>query len=922
MVRTLTALSFFLALSLSAYAQQFGGFPSRTKWKQINTDTARIIFSPVASNEARRVATIIHQMAAEEKTLGNVLKKVDVVLHNQTTLANGYVALAPFRSEFYLVPGGNIFDFGNLPWQEQLAVHEYRHVQQYNNFNRGGSKVLGVLFGQEGRALANALAIPDWFFEGDAVYAETALTPQGRGRTPYFHNGYRALWREGRNYNWMKLRNGSYKDYVPNHYQLGYLLVNYGYQKYGPEFWRRVTADASAFSSLFYPFQQAVKRHAGVSFATFRREALNNYNHEVSKRRNDLRSRETVTNYYFPHPIGADSIIYLKDSYKKLAAFYLQTPAGEKRIKQKSIGSEEWFSYRNGLIAYTAYNTNPRWSLVNYNDIILLDIHTGQESWLTRKGRYYTPDIAPDAQTIIATAVTDSINSELHVLDRQGQVINRIQAPQASFFLHPKFIDNDRIVVGIRWPDASISMEIMKLSIREREILVPRTYATIGFPYVISDTVYFTASLAGNDNIYAVQLNNKKIFQLTNSQTGLYFPARINDSLIYSAFTSNGYTLQKQDMQSLKPQEINGSAWSEVVVPFEVAGDTAINILQVPTRSFIKQHYRKATGLLKFHSWRPDYADPEFTFSIYSENILNTFSNVLFYRYNENENSHALGFNATYGAWYPRVHFGIERTNNRHINSSTRRLVLNQTEANIGYSIPFNFTKGKTLKSFTIGSRLHFTSLDVAAKSPMTFPGIQSTYLNHGVSFAQQLPRARQHIFPKLGYAVSANYRHRLKEEGYQGLASSSIYLPGALPNHSLVLQGSVQETDTSNVLFSNRFANSRGYSDYYFSRMWKAGVNYHLPLLYPDRGFGNIVYLLRVRGNLFYDFTRVYSNSKTASIDLKSTGGELFFDTRWWNAHPLTLGIRYSYLLDADIVGSPNRSRFEIVLPLDLIPD
>ena len=922
MLRTLAALFLLLFSTPFIRAQQFGGFPSSTKWKQINTDTARIIYTPGAENEAMRVASIIHKMAGEENTIGFTLKKINVVLHSRTTLANGYVALAPFRSEFYLVPGGNIFDFGNLPWQEQLAVHEYRHVQQYNNFNRGGSKVLGVLFGQEGRALANGLAIPDWFFEGDAVYIETALTPQGRGRTPYFHNGYRSLWREGREYNWMKLRNGSLKDYVPNHYQLGYLLVNYGYLKYGADFWKKVTADAAAFSSLIYPFQHAVKRHAGVSYSTFRKEALNFYSHEVSKRRNDVRNREAVTNYYFPQPIGADSIVYLKDSYKRIPAFYLQTSKGEARIRQKSIGSEEWFSYRNGLIVYTAYNTDPRWSLVDYNDIMLLDIKTGHETPLTRKGKYYTPDIAPNAQIIIAAAVTDSVTSELHLLNRQGTVLKSIQAPPASFFVHPKFIDDDRVVVGIRWPDASMSLEILQLSTKEMVTLIPRTLATIGYPYVSNDVVYFTSSLAGTDNIYSVSLKDKKVLQLTNSQTGLYFPAVIKDSLFYSAFTSNGLALQSQKLENGKTQEVNGVTWSNVTVPFTVAGDTSRNILHVSSRGFSERPYRKATGLLKFHSWRPDYADPEFSFSVFSDNILNTFSSELFYRYNENENSHAFGFNAIYGGWYPRIQFGVEQINNRHINSSTKKYVLNQTEANIGYSIPFNFSKGKTLKSFNLGSSFYITSLNATGKSPTAFSGFQSTYLSHVLSWAQQLPRARQHIYPKVGYSVVANYRHRLDEKGYQALGNSNLFLPGILPNHSLVLQGSIQETDTANVIFSNRFANSRGYSEYYYSRMWKVGVNYHFPLLYPDKGFGNLVYLLRIRGNAFYDFTRVYSNTKTASRDLRSVGSELFFDTRWWNALPLTIGVRYSYLLDADNVGAQNPNRFEVVFPFDLIPD
>ena len=73
--------------------------------------------------------------------------------------------LAPFRSEFYLTPEQNSFDIGSLPWPEQLAIHEFRHVQQYNNFDVGFSKVTAnTLFGEGGQALGNELAIPELVF--------------------------------------------------------------------------------------------------------------------------------------------------------------------------------------------------------------------------------------------------------------------------------------------------------------------------------------------------------------------------------------------------------------------------------------------------------------------------------------------------------------------------------------------------------------------------------------------------------------------------------------------------------------------------------------------------------------------------------------------------------------------------------------
>jgi hypothetical protein len=143
--------------------------------------------------------------------------------------------LAPFRSEFFLTPEQNSFDIGSLPWPQQLAIHEFRHVQQYNNFNVGFRVFLHILFGEGGQALGNDLSVPNWFFEGDAVFNETHVSEQGRGALPYFFNGYRALWAADKNYSYMKLRNGSYRDFTPDHYPLGYMLVSYGREKYGDE---------------------------------------------------------------------------------------------------------------------------------------------------------------------------------------------------------------------------------------------------------------------------------------------------------------------------------------------------------------------------------------------------------------------------------------------------------------------------------------------------------------------------------------------------------------------------------------------------------------------------------------------------------------------------------------------------------------
>jgi hypothetical protein len=923
----LTLAILFLLAGMIINAQQFGAFPPSTKWSQIKSDTVRVIYDKAVESQAQNIAAIIHRMNRENaNSLGDKVRRINVVLHKNTTTANGYVGLGPFRSEYYLIPGSNIFEFGTTPWHQTLAVHEYRHVHQYSNFNKGVSKVASVLFGQEGQALFNAISIPDWFFEGDAVHSETIATTQGRGRAPNFFNGYRALWREGRDYNWAKLRNGSLKDYVPNHYPLGYLLVNYGYMTYGSNFWKKVTEDALSWSGLFGFFQGSVKRYSGKSFSAFRKEALEFYKHEVSTRRDGVKNRETVTDYMFPQQIGEGSLLYIKSSYRKLPSFFIKDAFGERRIKLLNITSDNWFTYRNGTIAYTSYNTSARWSLNNYSNIVLLDVNTLAEKSITKKGKYFTPDISPDGSKILAVAFTDSLNSELHLLNREGGIEKKMQLSPGELFVHPRFIDDESFVVAVRHINSTMSMQRGSLATGKMEIMIPAADATIGYPSVYGSKLYFIFSASGNDDIYELDLSGKmpvqKIRQLTFGQTGNYFPTVMNDTLVWSQFTSNGYHLQKAGLRSIKAVEISGEELIKRAAPFKISLEEAQNVSANNERQFEEKPYKKSTGLFNFHSWRPNYTDPEITYSFYSDNILNTFSNEIFYRYNINETSHGVGYNAAYGGLFPVLSAGTNYTFDRTIKTTSLTYTLDQLEARAGYNIPLNFSGGKQYKFLNFGSNYVYSQLTPTGIYKNLLRGRTATYLHHFVSYSQQLPMARQHIFPKFAFAISSQHRHLLNDAGFQWLGGMSLYLP-SIRNHSIVLAANMQETDTSNITFSNRFANSRGYNDYYFSRMWRLSGNYHMPLVYPDAGISGVVYFLRIRTNFFYDYTKVYSRNKMATANQRSVGGEMYFDTKLFNVLPATIGFRISHLLDNDFSGTrPKGSNyFEVILPLDLIP-
>ncbi|MBD0352130.1 MAG: hypothetical protein ICV65_13330, partial [Flavisolibacter sp.] len=538
----------------------------------------------------------------------------------------------------------------------------------------------------------------------------------------------------------------------------------------------------------------------------------------------------------------------------------------------------------------------------------------------THKGKYFTPDISQSGKSLIAVSIDDSLQTELHVLNRaDGKLIRKIKAKSDAYFLHPKFISEQTIVLAIRTMDGRMSLNTMDLETEKTGELIAPSVNTLGNPFVSDGKVYFTASYAGNDDVYVFDLTEKKLYQLTSGQTGNYYAAAYRDSLTWSQFTARGLQIKSASLKSLDKGAFATTGLKQVV-PYPVAGSEP-NLLATPNKRFSVKRYNQTYRFINFHSWNPDYTDPEFSITVSSNNILNTFANELSYIYNRAEQSHTVGFNALYGGFFPVLSAGIDYTFNRHINRGNIEYLFHQRELRLGYSIPLNFSQGKTYKLLNLGSNFVFNQLQPTGAFKDSMREQHSTYLHHFILFRQQLPRALQHIYPRWGYAISLQHRHRLDKSGYQALGAAEIYLP-SFRNQSIVFGGSFQQTDTSNVLFTNRFSNARGYKEYYFPRMWKVTGNYHFPIFYPDWGAANIVYFLRMRANLFFDYSRVYSRNKSQTRDLRSTGAELFFDTRWWNQLPVTFGVRYSYLLDKEITGRTNHHQFELVLPLNLIPD
>lgn len=937
----------FLFLCCTLNAQNFGGSPSNIKWRQVNNAKARVIFPVGLDSQANRIANIIYHFDTSINSLGNKSRKWNIVLHTQSATSNAYVRLAPVISEFYMMPNPDNFAEGGIRWDDNLAVHENRHMQQLSNFNNGFTKVVSFFLGQEGQLLANGITIPSYFFEGDAVWQETLVTTQGRGRFPDFFNGFKSLWLGKKNYSWMKLRSGSYKDYTPDYYRLGYILVAYGYAKYGEDFWRKVTRDAVRFKGVFYPFNKAIERHSGKSYYRFRHDALDffkaqsfpespekktqlNYITKVKKKNN--------INYLFPVYISDDSILVTKNSFKSLNAFYIIANGKETKIRVMNTVINNYFSYNNGKIVYASYQTDTRWGNREYNVLQVVDIKTKKQKQISFRSRYFSPDINKDGTEIIAVKVNQDGTNQLDRIDANtGAVIKSLPNPKNYFFTQTKYFDNQLAVSAIRSTDGKIALAKVDLNTGETESITPFGFNSVGFPFIKGDTVYFNAMSGYNDKLFAVNMKTKKISAVFSADNGVHYPA-INgrNELLLSAFTADGSRLIKTNLSECGWQNVTDAEFTEVkdlYTPAALKGRSAGELYHVDDTKLTSTKYRKSFRPFNFHSWRPVVADPEYGYTLYGDNILGNVSTNLSYTYNRNEKSHIIGFNAVYAGWFPVITLGVETNLNRNlyaaelIADSVRvySVNFNSAKLNAGFSVPLNFVGGRTNKFFSIGAGYNAEQLYYKGIGKNIFENEPLHYLSSFLSFSNTSQRAKQHVNPHWAQSVSASYRHAFNfTESKKFVVNSSFYFPGLFSNHSLVIQGSFQKRDTLNDLFTNTFSYSRGYEALSSRRMFKWGVNYQLPVLYPDIGVGNIIFFQRVRVNGFFDYTDAYRRYNGALTDIinRSTGAEVSFDAKVWNILPVTFIIRYSHLLDTDIVYPRATNKWEFIIPLGFIPD
>jgi hypothetical protein len=938
MFRRLFTLALLLSVVPFLTAQDIGLHPPEVDWQQLRSPHVRVIFPEGYEQRAQRVASLIDRLATEHnRSVGEKLYDFDLILQTPNTRINGYVGLAPFRSEFFVTPPQSFSLLSTADWVDLLTIHEFRHVQQASNERRGITKLFSFLQGQLGWAVFSALATPNWFTEGDAVVVETALTGSGRGRTPAFSETLRAMLHDDIIFSYAKARNGSYRDLVPDHYRYGYAMVTFAREQYGNDVWKPILQEGAAYKGLIYPFSNALKRATGYTTPELYASTMKTLAAEQDSAvrvRDVLEGKayapapKVVTNYRFPFTDGQGNLLSLRSSFTHIPALVSIDPVSGKETILTTIGfqREPWLDVRENLALWIENRQNPRYTNEGYSEIIVYELGSGRKRQITREGRYLSARFSPDRRTIAAVEYLPlEGRPSLVILNTLDGAVQQKYAIQARTIAWPTFSPDGHIVYFFEQTDLGVAIAALDLKTGNKTLLTD--YSTSAIDMLTSDqagNLYFTSGRTGVDNIYRFDPANKEVQQLTRATIGATYPHVGTDGKIYySEPQSTGMHLRILDPQNTKspvpPEAENPGIFTR---PRAFSAEDVNIIRQFERGTYPTENISNTFGGIKLHSWsyNGSYIAPGLR--IEATNALSTIDLGAEVLYNLNEERYSGGVQFDYGGLYPVLSAdAIFRDRNFNIlDPATDTFIVRQQEFSqlsfgAGARVPWQWVDGPMFTSLT--PTVSYDYLTINDANIEDLPDNFSS-LGVGINFSSLRRIAYQNVQSRLGVALDVVYDRALSTEnlGERLRINSSVFLPGLWPNHGLRLDYGYQREDANlSYQYPDFFRYARGYAAPINDWVSRFSVNYQLPLLYPDFGIAGITYFKRIRLNAFYDDSRYRIDQYDFTDVQRSVGGQLFFDNVWLNSSEITLGVEVARRLDPDIFSAdPNDYQFRLL--------
>ncbi len=907
------SLYFILPSKVSGQYFTSGSDPSRLKWKQIKTPVARIVFEENFKSEALRLASFIDSIAPKVTlSLNHRPSRVDLLIHNQAVISNGFISWAPRRSEFFSTAPQ---DADSNDWLEHLAIHEYRHIVQADKLNQGFTRFLGYFSGQQAVGAALGSYLPMWFLEGDAVIMETSLSNSGRGSSYEFNRELKAQLTEKTIFSYDKAYLGSYKDFVANYYKMGYILTAVSRQKYGTELWEKVISNCGRNSWMLTPFNRAIRNYTGKNQKQLYNEVFSHVSEQWHK---ELENQ----NYSHFKPIINPIYDYANYSHLKIIndtsiAAELNGPGirqqilsinintgAQKTLVYTGLRNSDPISANHNTVVWSEIENHPRWTHESWSVIKTHQIKTGKTQKLTKQTKYFSPSIHPYKDIIALVESRDDYKFYITIIDaKSGEKIKEYPTPKNSYPLTPSWNRNGENLICVLLFQNGKAIYLLDTDKEHWQQITKPGYDEIRYPIIIDNSIWYTAKGAISDEIFRLDTNTNITTQISSTKFGAMFPAVTSDkSLIFCNYNHKGsYPVIHTDNYLNKTNDKLKSYIHQLAEEMKLQEADTLYNYSSEANSYEVERYSK-WNLFNFHSWAPININFKKEaihtgITVMSQNLLGTAIITAGVNADPAFTHEKYHIDISYRGRYPIFNIGMRTGYSKwganrsfQIDDKLYRIKNNQKipyhQLRVETNIPLNFSRGAFSRNISPGTAYVWEqqtgiSLPIEIynyENNVWYPStvykefILPTSNYRGLEYSLYMHNLRygtsRDVATRFGQVFHGVFRHTpLKgiNRGTIAGISSRLYFPGLGKHHAIRLNNDYQvKTDGDRInnessfisytRFNDVISYPRGYSSIDNDKLYVFRSTYMLPLYNPDLSIGAFAYIKRLRLNMFYD--------------------------------------------------------------------
>ena len=832
----------------SAQYYSWGADPESMGWRKIKGNKMSVIYPDTA---ARIGSKLFRYVEAVQPTIDFGFRhgpmNIPFVIHPENAKSNGLVMWLPKRVEILSSPAINGY---SMPWLKQLAAHEYRHAVQYNNLNKGFVRVFSYLLGQQSSTIG-LLFMPLWALEGDAVLAETQMSSFGRALQPSFTMAYRAeiddLVSCRNNDKWFC---GSYRQHIPDHYQLGYQLVSYANTKYNQNVWDKVIRYAVRNPYVFATTYVGLNKYYNTSTNQIFRETFDDlarYWKSASEEHDSATPIQTqkpkfYATYRYPMPLDERHILAVRESLDRTAELVKieQETGNEERLcyigelssRPTILGKRiYWSEYRRGVIYRQRVNSR----------LCYVDIDRGLTRTVPRYRNVQFPTAIEKEDSLAWVEYrpngTYAIMKGLHKGGRE-----LIEMPD-SIELHGLAYDNKtEKLYFIATSDSGMWLGAYDDKQQAFEQLTDGAYITLSDLSARDGVLYFGSIASGKDEAHCFDIAERCQRRITTSRYGTFSPtATANGEVLVTTYSKSGYAvasqpLDKEQMVEVKPSRLPVNRLNPPRKMWQTINLDTVRFTTSDQQHITKEHrprrFSKLLHMFNVHSWAPASYDPfdlsegMFNFNlgatVMSQSLLSNAEGFFTWAWSHDEGHfikaklryYGLGVNIGIGASYggtQQMYTAYTYEKDKH---GDYKLVFPDEPIKDKYynveaslSLPLYLSSGHYTRYLAVSTLWNYSNGLVAKVDNIKFSygnasniakiGFEEGIhlLQAGVAYQCTERLAHRDFAPRYGYGISFNYAINPANRDFGRLAAvyAHCYLPGIVRPHSLRLKALYQ---------------------------------------------------------------------------------------------------------------------------------